>query len=166
MKKILAIILVAVMLCSVLVGCKKEEPKETQGVGGGVGLVVDPNQGDYVAPEQQEIGGIAIPGWGEIILPPNQTDIVVDFYNPDKNKDKYYLVFELRLITGADQNKDYEVLYKSGLVEPGKHIQRITLSKSFEKGEYNAVMFVQPYKMDGTLTPTNNLNSVLKLVVK
>jgi len=166
MKRVLSIILIAVMLCTMFVGCKKEEQKETQGVGGGVGLIVDPNQGDYVAPEQQEIGGIAIPGWGEIILPPNQTDIVVDFYNPEKNANKYYLKFQLRLITGSDPEKDYEVIYESGLVEPGKHIQRITLSRSFEKGEYDAVMFVQPYKMDGAFTPTNNLNSVLKLVVK
>ena len=164
MKRIISIILVALTLCLAFAGCaKKEEPKQT--VGGGVGLIVDPNAGDYEAPETQAgEGGIAIPGWGEITMPPNQTDnIVVDFYNPEANEGKYYLMFELYL-TNADGSKD--VLYKSDLVPPGKHIQRIKLAHGLAEGEYEATMFVQPYKMDGTLTSTNNLNAKTKLIVK
>ena len=164
MKKILAIILVALMLCMAFVGCAKKKPEEPkQPQGGGVGLVVDPNAGDYVAPETQQQSGIAIPGWGEITLPPNTKEIVVDFYNPEANKDKYYLVFELYL-TNEDGSKD--VLYKSGLIEPGKHIQKITLSHGLAEGEYEATMHVQPYKMDGSLASTNNLDAKTKLIVK
>ena len=165
MKKVLAVVLIAIMLCMTLVGCAKkqqEPPKQTQG--GGVGLVVDPNAGDYVAPETEEKSGIAIPGWGEITMPPNKSEgIVVDFYNPEANKDKYYLTFELYL-TNEDGTKD--VLYKSDLIPPGKHIQRINLSHGLEPGEYEATMHVQPYKMDGTLTSTNNLDAKTKLIVK
>ena len=110
------------MLCLAFVGCAKKKPEETRPTsGGGVGLIVDPDQGDYVAPETQQQSGIAIPGWGEITLPPNQTEIVVDFYNPEANEGKYYLTFELYL-TNDDGSKD--VLYKSNLIEPGKTFRR------------------------------------------
>ena len=97
-------------------------------------------------------------------MPPNQTEnIVVDFYNPEQNDGKYYLTFELYL-TNEDGSKD--VLYKSDLIPPGKHIQRITLAHALEVGEYEATMHVQPYKMDGSLASTNNLDAKTKLIVK
>lgn len=79
-------------------------------------LQVDPNAGDYVAPEPEEQSeGIAIPGWGSISLPAGKTAVSVDFANPDANADKYYLSFELRL-------KDTgEVLCTTGLVPPGQN---------------------------------------------
>ena len=164
MKKVLSIILLASMLCLALVGCakKQEQPKPTSG--GGVGLVVDPNANDYEEITTEAQQGIAIPGWGEITMPPNQTEnIVVDFYNPEQNDGKYYLTFELYL-TNEDGSKD--VLYKSDLIPPGKHIQRITLAHPLEVGEYEATMHVQPYKMDGSLASTNNLDAKTKLIVK
>ena len=167
MKKIVSIILVAVMLCVVFVGCsKKNQQQETQAPqtnnnAGGVGLVVDPNQGDYQAPETAAPDpGIACPGWGEITIKPDTTDITVDFYNPIENANYYYLTFRLCLIENGQEVE----LYKSGLIEPGKHIQRITISRSFDVGEYDAIMHVQPYKM-GSLTATNNMDSVVKLKV-
>ena len=164
MKRIVSIILIALTLCLAFAGCakKQEEPKQTHG--GGVGLVVDPNAGDYEEITTEAQQGIAIPGWGEITMPPNQTEnIVVDFYNPEANDGKYYLTFELYL-TNEDGSKD--VLYKSDLIPPGKHIQRITLARGLEPGEYEATMHVQPYKMDGTLASTNNLDAKTKLIVK
>ena len=162
-KSVLALILVAVLACCMLVGCKQKQPVETGG-GGGVGLIVDPNQGDYVAPEKETAVGIAIPGWGEITLPPNTTDIVVDFYNPEENAGRYYLTYELRL-PNENEPSGYEVLYKSGLIEPGKHIQRITLTHGLPEGEYEGTIHVQPYKMDAKFTPTNNADLKTKLIV-
>ena len=129
------------------------------------GVQLDPNQGGYVDPNQgsnQSSQGVAIPGWGAIIMPPNTTEITVDFYNPEANKDLYYLTFELRL---SDGNGGYETLYKSGLIEAGNHIQKITLSRGLAEGTYNAVIFVQPYRMDG-VTPTNNAETEVVLIVK
>lgn len=163
MKKVISIILIAVMLCTVLVGCSKKKPEETGG-GGGVGLVVDPNQGDEQdRGTQEKWPNVACPGWGEIILPPDTTEIAVDFYNPTENAGYYYLTYELRLLNDSAQG--YEVLYKSGLIEPGKHIYKVTLSRGLPLGEYQAVMHVQPYKMNSAKTPTNNMNSNLKLTV-
>lgn len=124
-------------------------------------LEIDPDAGEYVEPEttQSSAGGISIPGWGSITIPAGQKDVVVDFPNPEANKDKYYLSFELRL------KETGEVLYTSGLVEPGLHIQRITLTRALEEGTYAAIVHVQPYKMDGTKTATNNADMETELIV-
>lgn len=125
-------------------------------------LAVDPSAGEYVAPAAKENdggGGIAIPGWGYISIPANETEIDVDFPNPEANDGKYYLSFELRLKDSG------EVLYTSGLVPPGKTIQRITLSRGLDEGTHKAVIHVQPYKMDEEQTPTNNADMETDLVV-
>ena len=164
-----AIIIISVALAVVLVTClvllivllnRDEKPS------GAGGVVYDPNQGDYVPPAG--VGGaqsgISIPGFGTWTIPPHVTDVTTDFYNPETNADKYYLTFEVRIPNDSEQG--YEVVYKSGLVEPGKHIQKVTLSHGFEKGEYDAILFVQPYTMDDAQAPTNNANIAFKLIVK
>ena len=65
----------------------------------------------------------------------------------------------------VDGNGGYEILYKSGLIEAGNHIQKVTLSRGLAEGTYNAVIFVQPYRMDG-VTPTNNAETEVVLIVK
>lgn len=123
-------------------------------------LEVDKNAGVYVSPTPKPTSaGIAIPGWGSITMPAGQTEVAVDFPNPEANADKYYLTFELRL-------KDTgEVLCKTGLVPPGQTIQHITLSRALDAGEYLAVVHVQPYTMDDSQTATNNADMETKLIV-
>lgn len=130
----------------------------------GGGLVIDPNAGDYVAPapvvaEQ----GVAIPGWGSMTIPANTRELtMVDFYNPDDNAGLYYLTFKLCLL---DANGDVsEVLWESQAVPPGKHIQKITLSRGLPAGMYDAVIQVQPYRMSDE-SPTNNANMKTTLKV-
>lgn len=162
---LIVIILLLVALLGVLLFGKSNDPADDGG--GGVGLTVDPNAGEYVAPEVEEQApsqGVAIPGWGSITLPPDTTEITVDFFNPEQNAELYYLTFELRLPDDSEQG--YEVLYTSGLVEPGKHIQKITLSRGLSAGTYNAVIHVQPYRMDEAKTPTNNADMKTELIVQ
>ena len=166
MKKIIAAILLCTMLGVMFIGCAPEivYVEKPNNNGGGVGLVVDGNANDNkLETEAEKVDGIAIPGWGSLTIPAGQTkDIVANFNNPAENAGKYYLTFELALLN-ADGSKG-EVLYKSGLLEPGKYIQTITLSRALEAGEYEANMFVQPYKMSDK-SPTNNMNSKMKLIV-
>ena len=160
-------ILIVVIIILLLRSCGTDTPSGNDtNINIGGGLVVDPNAGDYVAPEQQgNSQGVAIPGWGTITIPINKAnDIVVDFYNPAANAGLYYLTFELRLPN--DSEEGYEVLYKSGLVEPDKHIQKINLSRPLEKGVYDAIIHVQPYRMDENQTPTNNADMKTTIIVK
>ena len=168
-KGLIVILILIILLLVALLGAqflgKSTDPSD--GSGGGVGLTVDPNAGEYVAPEVEEQApsqGVAIPGWGSITLPPDTTEITVDFFNPEQNAELYYLTFELRLLDDSEQG--YEVLYTSGLVEPGKHIQKITLSRGLSAGTYDAVIHVQPYRMDEAKTPTNNADMKTELIVK
>lgn len=124
-------------------------------------LPIDPNGGDYTEPStsQSPGSGIAIPGWGSITIPSEKADVTVNFTNPDANAGKYYLTFQLVLENSG------EVLYTSGLVPPGKVIQKITLSRALEAGTYDAIVKVQPYKMNNEKTPTNNADMKTKLIV-
>ena len=136
-------------------------PKTLLPSNGGVELVLDPNA---VLPESEKYvaQGVAIPGWGSITIPADADEIAIDFYNPDENDGFFYLTFELRLIDDSEQG--YEVLYTSDLIEPGMHVKTAKLSHGLAAGEYDAVIHVQPYRMNSNLTPTNNadMQTVLK----
>lgn len=69
-------------------------------------------------------------------------------------REYYYMTFALYL--GSPESPDEaELLYQSNLVEPGKYIQRMDLSRSLKAGSYDAFVLCQPYKSDAT-TKTNN----------
>lgn len=158
---ILAVIII-VLLIGIIVFYFKDEK-----IPGGVNLVVDKNAGEFVPSvkdDNEKIKNVAITGWGSITIPSNKKEVEVKFENPDENKDLYYLTFELRILNDSEQG--YEVLYKSDLVEPGLCIQNIELTRELEPGTYNAVVHVQPYRMDANKTPTNNADMQTKLIVK
>lgn len=136
-----------------------------ENTGGGVELVIDPNAKNSSYKNDNTMKqGVAIAGRESITIPANQKEVSVDFYNPKENAELFYLTFELRLYD--DNEQDYEVLYTSGLVDPGKHIYQITLSHTLEKGVYNAVIHVQPYRMNDEKTLTNNADLRIALIVK
>lgn len=130
---------------------------------------LDPNAGEYVDPRSKDTGadnkskGIAVPGWGSLRIPKNEKEVTVDFYNPEANEGQYSMTFELRLPDESEQG--YEVLYKSGLINPGLHIQNITLSRELDEGVYNATIHVQPYRMNEEKTATNNADMKTQLIV-
>ena len=131
----------------------------------GGGLVIDPNAGHYVAPESPERApGVAIPGWGSMTIPANtQVLDMVDFHNPIANDGLYYLTFKFCLLNANGEIS--EVLWESQAVPPGKHIQKITMSRGLPAGTYDAVIHVQPYRMSDE-TPTNSANMKTTLIVK
>ncbi len=119
---------------------------------------IDEDASEFFEKQEEDAPNIILPGWKQITIDANTTDITgVDFYNPDANKGYYYLKFQLKI---GD-----EILYESNLVEAGKHIQKIKISRPLNVGVYDAIVFIQPYKMDME-TPTNNGLVKIKLVVK
>lgn len=131
----------------------------------GKDLQADPNAKEYVEPVKQETenGGVSVPGWSSLDIPADTSEVTVDFFNPEENEGKYSLTFELRLPDESEQG--YEVLYTSGLVDAGLHIQKINLSRGLEAGVYDATIHVQPYRMDENKTATNNADLKTKLIV-
>ena len=136
-------------------------PNEPGSASQGTGLVVDPNAGEFVKPEQPP--GVAIPGFGRLTIPANTKEIVgINLYNPIENEGWYYLTYKLCLL---DKNGEVsEVLYESQLIPPNNLVKDIMLSRGLAKGEYDAVMQVQPYRI-ADLSPTNNANLKLDIIV-
>ena len=137
-------------------------PEAASPPAGGIELILDPDAA-LQPPEKPGIRSVTIPGWGSITIPADTDKIAVDFYNPEENGGFCYLTFELRLLDDSEQG--YEVLYTSQFIGPGKHVKTATLSHGLASGAYDAVIHVQPYRMDGNLTPTNNadMQTVLKV---
>lgn len=159
---LLIIIGLIIGVMNLMLNRKDETPSTPPG-----GVVFDPNAGDYVSPDDTtpQIPNIAIPGWASITIPPYTKDgITTDFFNPIENEGKYHMTFELRLIDPS-KPEGYEVLYTSGLVEAGKHIQKIDLTRALEPGTYAGYVHVQPY-FASNLQPTNNTNTSIEIIVK
>ena len=167
--KILVVILaVLLILCGtwIIWGGVPFFPATTPNDGGsssqGGGLMIDPNAGEYVKPEQPP--GVTIPGFGKMTIPANTRELKgIDLYNPTENEGWYYLTFKLCLLDESDQVS--EILYESQLLPPGLYIQDITLSRGLAKGTYEAVMQVQPYRIEDN-SPTNNADLRLTIIVK
>ena len=137
-------------------------PNDAGSASQGTGLVVDPNAGEFVKAEQPP--GVAVQGFGRLTIPANTEKLMgVNLYNPIENEGWYYLTFKLCLL---DKNGEVsETLYESQLVPPGLYLQDITISRGLAKGEYDAVMHVQPYRIDD-LSPTYNADLKMTLVVQ
>lgn len=125
-----------------------------------VQLQIDPNAGALVTPTPAPVEpGVAIPGWGSMIIPAGVTEVATSMQNPEANAGWYYLTFELRL---KDTN---EVIFTTGLIPPGQYCNKVTLSRPLEKGEYAAVIHVQPYRISD-MSPTNNADMETVLIVE
>lgn len=123
-------------------------------------LQVDPNAGALITPAPTVAEpGIAIPGWGAIKIPAGVTEAQVALENPSANEGWYYLTFELRLLETG------EVIFTTGLIPPGQFCNKVELTRPMEPGEYPAVVHVQPYRMNESMTPTNNADLETYLIV-
>ena len=102
------------------------------------------------AEEVKEIRNIVLPGFVELDV--NKPGKLLCNMNED-----FYLQFNI-ILRDTD-----EVIYSSGLVEYGNYINVIELNREIEKGEYDAVVFIQPY--DIKLNKTNNAKFNIRLII-
>lgn len=102
------------------------------------------------AEEVKEIRNIVLPGFVELDI--NKPGKLLCNLNED-----FYLQFNI-ILRDTD-----EVIYSSGLLEYGNYINVIELNREIEKGEYDAVVFIQPY--DIKLNKTNNAKFNIRLII-
>ena len=102
------------------------------------------------AEEVKEIKNIVLPGFIELDV--NRPGKLLCNMNED-----FYLQFNI-ILRDTD-----EVIYSSGLVEYGNYIDKLKLNREIEKGEYDAIVFIQPY--DIKLNKTNNAKSNIRLII-
>ena len=114
-----------------------------------------PDKDDNIAslnePEQiEQIENIILPGFDYLDI--NKPGRILCNMN-----ENFYLQFNIIL-------KDTEeVIYSSGLVEYNSYINNITLTKEIEEGEYEALIFIQPYDLKGNKTNSALLEIKLKV---
>ena len=112
-------------------------------------------------PEEAQINepqvgrGIRIPGYSEIHVAANATEVSVDLYNPEENQVYFQIAF---VLTDTE-----EKIYESKLVEPGQHLYKIQLLRTLAPGEYPLTIQYSTFSTDGSFTPKNGatLNCVL-----
>ncbi|MCD7844124.1 MAG: hypothetical protein LUG17_05830 [Clostridiales bacterium] len=122
---------------------------------------IDPDAADWddsaltdASGDGEEAVGIKIPGYPSITIPADQETVSVALLNPEGNP--CYFTFTLVL-----KDTD-EVLYTSGMVPPGQAITSITLSRSLEAGEYDAVIQITTASLeDGSAMNGANVEAVL-----
>ena len=102
------------------------------------------------AEEVKEIRNIVLPGFVELDV--NKPGKLLCNLNED-----FYLHFNI-ILRDTD-----EVIYSSGLVEYGNYIDKLKLNREIEKGEYDAIVFIQPY--DIKLNKTNNAKFNIRLII-
>ena len=141
MRKIVVILLTLIVLFMLLLFPKTKEVNTVPDKENNIASLNDNNA------EQQTI---ILPGFAEL-----------DINNPGKllcnlNED-FYLQFNI-ILKDTD-----ELIYSSGLVEYGGYINAIELNKELQKGEYDAIVFIQPYDMAMNKTNSAQLNVKIKL---
>lgn len=90
---------------------------------------LDPNASTKPEPESESIEEneeIAIPGFSRLVMRQNSTTQNVFLENPAEND--VYFIISLAI--------EDEVVYESGLIEPGKGIYSIELPRVYATGEY------------------------------
>jgi hypothetical protein len=102
-------------------------------------------------------GTIAIPGFNQITMKAGQTAQRVELYNPKQNT--CYMVITIML-------PDKTQLYKSGMLEPGKVINTIELSRKLEAGTYKgAILRYSCYALEN-MKELNGAETIFTLEVK
>ena len=98
--------------------------------------------------------GIRIPGYPKITIPADTTDVTMNLKNPEGNP--CYFTFALVLTDNE------ETIYTSKMVEPGKAITEVTLSRALEAGEYPAeIRIITSSLKDGSAMNGANVETVL-----
>ena len=164
---ILIIFIILFLIIAIIIFCRTISVyKYEKNIQSGVNMTIDPCAEYEHTPVKGivEEQGVAIWGKAVIKISAGVKEAAVDFYNPQENAGAYCMTFELKICSGSET--DYETIYTSGLVEPGKHIYNITLSRALEKGNYNAIIHVQPYRIGGNHSPTNNADIRTELIVE
>lgn len=138
------------------VSYEKQQTGNTGISGFGLCADLDPDASTQEAEESDPPEGIRIPGYPSITIPADTKDVTVNLMNPEGNP--CYFTFTLVL-----KDTD-ETIYQSKMVEPGKAITQITLSKELSAGEYPAILKISTAALDdGRAMNGANVETVLNV---
>ncbi len=110
---------------------------------------------------------VTIVGIPEIKFKANQKEQNVILTNHKKNEGVCFMEFTIYLDKNGNKAIDDgdEMIYKSGLVQPGYSISKFSIDRTLDVGEYDAVVMQQPYSFDQQRTKLNNMVVATKIIV-
>ena len=110
---------------------------------------------------------VTIVGIPEINFKANQKEQNVILTNHKKNEGVCFMEFTIYLDKNSNKKIDDadEMIYKSGLVQPGYSISKFSINRTLDVGEYDAVVMQQPYSFDQQRTKLNNMVVATKIIV-
>lgn len=110
---------------------------------------------------------VTIVGIPEMNFKANQKEQNVILTNHKKNEGVCFMEFTIYLDKNSNKKIDDadEMIYKSGLVQPGYSISKFSINRTLDVGEYDAVVMQQPYSFDQQRTKLNNMVVATKIVV-
>ena len=150
-KKILVLaggILALVIIAGILIRVTQKEPDSA------FSPDLDPNAVAQTDKTAEKPEGIRIPGYPRITIQADTKDVTMNLINPEGNP--CYFTFEIVL------TEENETIYVSEMVEPGKAITNVTLSRALEKGEYPAMIKITTTSLtDGSTMNGANVETVL-----
>lgn len=127
---ILLLVIVIIILIFLLRSCNNSIPPNTE----------SPPPLDFQEYTEYKDKSINIPAVTGLNFKSGQLNQKVDFYNPETNQ--CYFVISLYL-------SDNTLIYKSGYLEPSKHINEINLTQELQRGLYrNCRLLYQCYTLD------------------
>lgn len=128
----------------------------------GIGVDLEEGAVDWAGMQSNNTGGVTegirIPGYKSITVQSGTTDVKVSFQNPEQNN--CYFVIHLIL---TDTNEE---LYVSKMIEPGKGLYDITLSRALDPGTYAAMIKYDTYTISDSPTPLNGANVNIDLIAE
>lgn len=135
----------------------------------GSSAFLDPNAENWSidVPEEmaEEVAAAAegnellIPGYSWAEMKEGDLTLSLSVGNPEENT--CYL--KAALIVETEEGD--QILYESGLFEPGKGVKELTLTQTLPAGTYDARVLFQGYTMDDEKKELNSADSAFKLYV-
>ncbi len=110
----------------------------------------------FFAYQAPAVGSIAVPGFARMRIGADTQNVDVNLYNPAENP--CYFKISLLLDDGT-------VLYESGLIEPGKGLYEITLSRALAPGAYDAVVKYETFSL-ADMSVMNGVELNIKLIAE
>ncbi len=152
-----ALVLIAAATVGILLFRDKPKPKKTSDSQGVVGVVTDDWDTGIDEKDKPKQSGTQIPGYSSAQMKAGDTTLKINIGNPKENKVGMFATVKL---------DDGTVLYESPLLKPGQGITEIPLSKTLEKGTYNAFVEYKCVMLNEKNTPLNAAESGFKLIVE
>lgn len=142
---LLVLVILAALAAGISLGKQKADNADTAQSG----VVLDPSAEPipHTDAEESAAEGIRIPGYVTIQADASDQQAMVDLMNPEGNP--CYFEYEISYADSGD------LIYQSGLIQPGMCINGFPLQHVPEEGDYPITIAIHTYSLKDGTTPMN-----------